>query len=166
MVVKICAYNHLRKEGSPLQEFDEKSYIAEVERLFRRINYIIFRKSRNVLSEFGITPPQFSTLSTVSYHDGITMGELCDHLYLTSATVTGLVDRLEERNLVLRERDTDDRRVIRLRITPLGRDVLEKSVEARRAVLVTYVEGLTMDEKADLIDLLRKLLSNLTDRRW
>jgi 5'-methylthioadenosine phosphorylase len=75
-----------------LREFKDETYIAEIERLFRRINYIIFRKGRNVLSDFGITPPQFSTLSTVSYHDGITMGELCDHLFLTSATVTALVE--------------------------------------------------------------------------
>lgn len=136
-------------------------YTEELELLFRRINYVIFKKGRSVLSEFGITPPQFTTLSTVSYHDGITMGDLCDHLFLTSATVTGLVDRLEERGFVFRERDTADRRVVRLHITEEGKAVLAKAVEMRRALLARYLEGLETEEKKQLVELLKKLLSRV-----
>ena len=147
-----------------MREFKDETYIAEIERLFRRINYIIFRKGRNVLSDFGITPPQFSTLSTVSYHDGITMGELCDHLFLTSATVTALVDRLEERGFLLRDRDKEDRRVIRLRITQEGKDVLEESLKTRRELFATYLEGLDAGEREQLKELLEKLFANIVGK--
>ncbi len=147
-----------------MRELKDETYIGEIERLFRRINYIIFRKGRNVLSDFGITPPQFSTLSTVSYHDGITMGELCDHLFLTSATVTALVDRLEERGLLFRDRDKEDRRVIRLHITQEGRHVLEESLKTRRALFATYLEGLNAEEREQLKELLEKLFANIVGK--
>jgi DNA-binding MarR family transcriptional regulator len=75
------------------------------------------RKTENVL---GITGPQRLVLRVVGGQSGISAGALAEVLRLHPSTITGLVRRLEERGLLLREHDAEDARVIRLALTPAG----------------------------------------------
>ncbi len=110
-------------------DFDEQ--VRNIEYLLRQTSVIVRRHGREILSDFEITPPQFNALIVVIRHDNLTMGNLCRHLYLASSTVTDLIDRMERNDLVQRVRDTEDRRVIRLRARPKGRELLEQVMMAR-----------------------------------
>jgi DNA-binding MarR family transcriptional regulator len=101
----------------------------------------------------GLEPQQHQMLLTIEGSDedcGPTVGCLAEHLLIRHHSAVGLLDRLEERGLVERVRDGDDRRQVRVRITGAGseklhrlarqhRDELRKSepelVEALRAVV-------------------------------
>jgi DNA-binding MarR family transcriptional regulator len=77
----------------------------------------------------GLTAAQHQLLLAIRGHDdprGPTIGEVADYLLLRHHSAVGLVDRAELAGLVERDRDTYDRRIIRLRLTPEGNRQLER----------------------------------------
>jgi DNA-binding MarR family transcriptional regulator len=70
----------------------------------------------------GITPAQHQLLLAIRGHPGgaPTIGDVADHLLLRHHSVVGLVDRAEQANLVQRQMDPNDHRVVRLRLTTSG----------------------------------------------
>jgi DNA-binding MarR family transcriptional regulator len=71
-------------------------------------------------SEDGLTIPQMHLLWTLRDEDGQSVGALAEHLGVNPSTITGHVDRLVRQNLVRREEDADDRRIVRNFLTDDG----------------------------------------------
>ncbi len=85
--------------------------------------------SQQQAASVGLTGAQHQLLLAIRGHDGPrgpTIGEVADYLLLRHHSAVGLVDRAELAGLVERERDTDDRRIVRLRLTPEGTRQLER----------------------------------------
>jgi MarR family transcriptional regulator, organic hydroperoxide resistance regulator len=78
------------------------------------------RRSRERLSPFGVTVTQYSVLSALWQRDGQSGAELGARLVFDSATVTGLIDRLQGAELIERRPDENDRRVNRVFLTERG----------------------------------------------
>ena len=93
-------------------------------RAMRRIIRAVDLHSREMYSRFQITTPQMVCLLAVSAGDGMTLSKLAKSVSLCASTVTGIADRLENRGLVRRRRDTYDRRRITLEITAAGRRLI------------------------------------------
>jgi DNA-binding MarR family transcriptional regulator len=84
---------------------------------------------------------------TVLEADGpVPMGALAESLDVSQASATGIVDRMEQRGLVERRRDDDDRRVIRVALADGGREVLTGAAEQRRERLGILLNELSDDE--------------------
>jgi len=96
----------------------------------------------------------FGPLSLVHLHvlaiidaDGpLPMRGLAESLDVSQASATGIVDRMEQRGLVERQRDAADRRVIRVALTSAGRHMIEGVAAERKERLVRILEELTDDE--------------------
>ena len=84
----------------------------------------IARLSRARLSPFGVTPIQFAVLQAASEADRQTATEIGAALMIDSATIVGVIDRLEAMKLLTREADPADRRLYRLLLTQEGRKAL------------------------------------------
>jgi DNA-binding MarR family transcriptional regulator len=80
----------------------------------------ITKQAREKLAPFGVTPPQYAVLKVLWEHDGTSGAEITARLRIDSATITGLIDRLEDAKLLERRGDRQDRRVHRLYLTPRG----------------------------------------------
>lgn len=80
----------------------------------------IARLARERLSPFGVTPIQFAVLQAVSEAEGGTASDIGTTLSIDSATIVGVIDRLEACGLVRRERSGRDRRIHRLVLTDDG----------------------------------------------
>ena len=94
-----------------------------------------------------------------------TMNELAGLLGLDKSSVSGLVDRAERRGLVLRAPSTRDRRVVVVRVTPLGRKVIKHVAEAFAADLMTVLRDLRPIEQRQLAKLAsRVLVTHAADR--
>jgi DNA-binding MarR family transcriptional regulator len=102
-------------------------------------------------TEGEITASQFSALSSIARLGPITLGKLASVERLRPPTVTRMVSAMEESGLVLRRADPDDRRIYRVEVTPLGRDLLERSRTRKDAYLATRLATLAPDE----LDVLR-----------
>ena len=83
----------------------------------------IEKKARAMLAErFGTTLPRFDVLAALDRaRDGLTMGELSAQLLVSNGNVTAIVARLVQDGLVTQAQDRDDRRVLRVKLTPKGR---------------------------------------------
>jgi DNA-binding MarR family transcriptional regulator len=133
--------------------------VTKVERLLRHMAFIIKKRGRDILVDFGITSPQFNALLTLKDHPSITMGELCEKLFLACSTATDLIDRMEKNGFLERNRDAQDRRVIRLSISEKGKQAISEVIVARRRYVASILEKLTEEETEQLGNSLDKLHS-------
>ena len=82
---------------------------------------------------------------------------------VTSGAITNRVDRMERKDLVERARDPEDRRSVRIRLTPHGRTVVDDLITEHVANEVRLLDGLPRARADALADLLRELLECLGD---
>lgn len=85
------------------------------------------RYSQRVLAEHGATASSVGVLGALACEDGLSHREMARRLWLTPATLTPVVDALEQAGHVRRHRDPDDRRVVRLHLTDEGREWLRST---------------------------------------
>jgi DNA-binding MarR family transcriptional regulator len=77
----------------------------------------------------GLTPAQHQLLLAIKGHDGElgpTIGDIAGYLLLRHHSAVGLIDRAERAGLVRRQEDSGDRRVVRLRLTDQGEELLQR----------------------------------------
>lgn len=85
-------------------------------------------------------------LSVLEHEGAQPMRALAEALDVSSASATGIVDRMEKRELIVRTRDTQDRRVIRVALTDEGRSILGGLTVERREALRELLDDLSDDE--------------------
>lgn len=85
-------------------------------RLLWAIEHRLQRVSKRMEATHGITGPQRLVLRILLERPDLTARELSDVLHLHASTVTGILQRLEKKHLVIRTRDEDDNRRIKLRV--------------------------------------------------
>ncbi|MGV2794882.1 MarR family transcriptional regulator, partial [Clostridium perfringens] len=84
---------------------------------------------RPLLSPLGLTYTQYITLLSLWEQDGVTVKELGSKLFLDSGTLTPLLKKLENMNLITRTRDTADERNVLITLTDRGRELQEQAAE-------------------------------------
>jgi len=139
--------------------------VTKIERLLRHVAFIIKKRGRDILVDFGITTPQFGALLALREQPNMTMGELCEKLFLACSTATDLIDRMEKNGFLERNRDEQDRRVIRLVISEKGHQVIKEVIEARRRYVASMLEKLDPDETEQLGTSLEKLHSLMVQEK-
>jgi MarR family transcriptional regulator, organic hydroperoxide resistance regulator len=132
-------------------------HVVEIEELLRNVGTILKKRGRDILSNFDITPPQHDALLVLRDQGELTMGELCQRMYLACSTATDLIDRMERNGLIERVRDTTDRRVIRLKVLAKGSHVVDEVLEARRTYLAHILTEVDAADKERLIQALDQL---------
>ena len=109
-------------------------------------------------SDFAITLPRFDLMAQLQRSPaGLSMGELSQRLMVTGGNVTGIVAALEAEGLIVREPDAADRRVNRVHLTEAGRTSFERMAEAHEDWIIGLYAGLSVEEQANLSELLGRL---------
>ncbi|MDU5080848.1 MarR family transcriptional regulator [uncultured Tissierella sp.] len=121
--------------------------VANIEKYLRKVDYIIRRKGREILSDFNITVPQFSALQILINQGNMTIGELSQKMALACSTITDLIDRMEKAELVVRKKDEKDKRVVRVEVLPNGYDILEKVLNKRIDFLSGKLSNFSDEDK-------------------
>jgi DNA-binding MarR family transcriptional regulator len=125
---------------------------------FLRFNLISNKKLQDDLEKLDLTPPQFYVLATIGYAGGLPFGEIGEKMMVTVSNLTGIVDRLEEKGLVARERDAHDRRVIRVRLTEKGSKLYKNTIPLFEKSISQFFSPLDKSQQKELSSLLRKLI--------
>lgn len=90
------------------------------------------RYSGESVRQYGLTHAQFDIIATLGNTSGMSYKELGERTLITKGTLTGVIERLEQKQLVLRERSLEDKRSYFVRLTDSGdavfRDVFPKVV--------------------------------------
>jgi DNA-binding MarR family transcriptional regulator len=113
----------------------------------------ISHQVNELAAEFDLSLPQYNALKNLE--TPCSQRELAQELHYDASNVTDIVDRLEERGLVTRTIDPNDRRVRRLVLTPEGEAIRRKLFE--RAIAEAPLHALTPGEQAKLCELLGKI---------
>lgn len=124
----------------------------------------LMRAQRGVLARLepalaacALTLTQLGVLEAVLHLGPLSHRELGRKLLTSPANLTDVVDKLERRGLVRRERATDDRRLVRVALTDPGRALIQAVFPAHAADIAAAMSALDPAELAQLDHLLRKL---------
>ena len=127
---------------------------------------LLMRESRRSVERWGLTLPQFDALAELrrASRTGFTFGELSRLLLVTSGNLTGIVDRLEAESFVRRVQGIEDRRVVRVVLTPKGRRLVDRIVPLHARDIEEAVSFMPAEQLAQLDELLGTLRRGLRAR--
>lgn len=101
--------------------------IEQVLIALRRVIRATDLHSKHLAKTTGLTAPQILLLQTIQNKGEVTIGELANEISLSQATVTTILDRLEKRELVYRERSEKDKRKVHAHLTESAIETLKKA---------------------------------------
>lgn len=110
-----------------------------------------------VAEVFDLRPVEFTVLALVHHNPGITGSQLAGALAVTPPNITMWIDRLSKRGYVEREPHSRDRRVLHIRITPAGEEVVRQAIEKLFEGEHHALSALTTGERMLLAELLDKV---------
>jgi MarR family transcriptional regulator, temperature-dependent positive regulator of motility len=129
--------------------------------LARRFQQIAVAVFLNEVEEagFDLTPVQYATLAAIRQNPDIDQVTLAGLIAYDRTTITGVVDRLVQKGLLLRQASPRDRRARELRLTDEGQRTLRRITPAVEAAQQIMLRGLTDKEAEELMRLLRKAIA-------
>lgn len=117
--------------------------------------------SDSLMDQIAMHRAQATLLCRLFAQDGMTQSEIADQLGVQGATVTNMLQRMEETGLVVRQRDADDNRLVRVYLTEAGRTKEQSIAEQFTKLEEMIFEGFTQTDRAKLRELLLRLLHNM-----
>lgn len=119
-----------------------------------RAQNIVHRYFKARLAPYGVTPGQYGILKCLWDENGLTVKQLAERMCLDSSTITGLLDRMEQKGLIKRRPDPSDRRALSVILTPAGQQleapVSQAIIDANQAVM----ENISAGDAQNLMQLL------------
>jgi DNA-binding MarR family transcriptional regulator len=110
-------------------------------RLMWAVDHALQRTSKQMNQSLGLTGPQRLVIRLLGRTPGLSAGHLASELHLDPSTLTGILQRLESRRLVQRQRDPSDARRLRLSLTRRGESFDAPSPGTIEAALTRALEG-------------------------
>jgi DNA-binding MarR family transcriptional regulator len=108
---------------------------------------------------FDLTPVQYAALAAIDATPGLDQITLAGLIAYDRTTITGVIDRLVQKGLVIRQASIRDRRARELTLTELGRQTLRAITPAVEDAQAVMLRGLTKTEANELTRLLRKAIT-------
>lgn len=133
-------------------------------RSLRRISRAVDLYSRKLAGSHQLTGPQLVVLRQLRVEGPQAPGRLAKTVSLSHATITGIVDRLESRGLVVRTRRTDDRRRVDVALTELGADTVQRAPSPLQERLAKRLAALPEAEQRRLEDTLGQIVEMMEAR--
>ena len=112
------------------------------------------------LAPFGLNAMQYAVLKQLADGNARTAADLCRYMYYDTGSMTRILDRLEEKGLLRRERCQDDRRVVFLRVAAAGRAQLPRLRAVGSRVLDEHLAGFDAAEVETLKTYLGRMIEN------
>ena len=109
-----------------------------------------------ILSEIGLTYTQYITFMALWEQDGMSVGDLGKRLFLDNGTLTPMLKKLEQQGYLIRERSTEDERVVIVKLTKKGYDLREQCLDVPKKMSTCV--NLSLEDAAELYRLLYVLL--------
>lgn len=137
---------------------------VEVARLFSEVNKILKHSMRNIFEDIGITLPQGLVISTMIKFGEMKITEISRKINLSNSTISGIIDRLEKQQLVVRTRSEKDRRIVYVKVTPKFEEIhegLHNKIEKSFEDLLHSGTPEEIDKIIEGLNVLRKILNNI-----
>jgi DNA-binding MarR family transcriptional regulator len=130
----------------------------DILRSLRRISRAIDLHSRKLFNDLGLTGPQLVVLRTIARVGPVTPSAVAREVSLSQATVTGIIDRLEGRQLVIRGRSDRDRRLVTVSATDAGQVLVDSAPSPLQDRFVERLAALPNDEQEQIREALSRIV--------
>jgi DNA-binding MarR family transcriptional regulator len=137
---------------------DAQRYDLRILNAIRQIIRAADIDSRKLAAQHQITSPQLMCLMAVVEKGPTTAVEIARRIHLSASTLVGILDRLEAKGLVDRERNADDRREIAVTPTTAGRDLVSKTPFPLQYSLAKALKQLSADEREQVAGCMERLV--------
>ncbi|MBI5959858.1 MAG: MarR family transcriptional regulator [Chloroflexi bacterium] len=141
-----------------MQSVEDWELLAQFAQTYRSLSDVF-------MEQITMHRSQATLLCKLFVHDGLTQSEIAQQLSVQGATVTDMLQRMEESGLVLRRRDPDDNRLVRVYLTDAGREkerfITEQFMKLENAIFADFDES----ERSALRQFLNRLLRNMNGKR-
>lgn len=131
-----------------------------VRTLITRARSAVLSSFDTALESHGVTGAQFEVLKNLYRNTVETSASLCRALHYDTGSMTRMLDRLEEKGLVRRQRNARDRRVVLLRLTDSGERLMPRLRAAAKRALERHLAGFTPRQIDNLKDYLGRIIEN------
>lgn len=136
------------------------NYYAEMENWANLYLFRALSEYFDYLKTTEVSMPQAYVLTFIHYNGPSKISDICEHMMVTAAAASQMVDRLEKLDLVERTADPGDRRVRNVVLSKQGESLVKQSIEARRSWIKEIPEDLS-EGQLDQISAALKLLTSI-----
>jgi DNA-binding MarR family transcriptional regulator len=128
----------------------------------RRISQAVEGYSRYLWQEFGLTSPQLGALRELEKAPRATPGHLAEQLHVSPQTVAGILKRLEQRGLITRSRDENDRRSFSLELSDEGKRLSNEAPSLLRDQFRNELNRLQLWEATQILATLQRVATMMS----
>lgn len=107
------------------------------------------------LLAYGLTPIQHLILEALWHEEGLSAGDIGKRLLLDGATLSGVLDRMNESGWIIKETDPEDKRILRIHLTKKSKRLKSSLMKERKRANKEILRDLTLEEKIIIKRLLR-----------
>ena len=137
----------------------QKNISDDVLIALRKIIQAIDLNSKKLVKRVGLTGPQLVILQYISSESRISVGEVAKNVSLSQGTVTGIIERMEKRDLVVRQKSRRDKRRVMVSITETGQDLLAKAPPVMQESFLKEFNKIETWEQTMILSSLQRLVS-------
>ncbi|WP_405571831.1 MarR family transcriptional regulator [Streptomyces phaeochromogenes] len=130
--------------------------------MVKQLELVVRSRLDELLKPTGITALQYTSLTVLERHDGLSAAQLARDSFVTAQSVADVIRSLETRGLVRRERNPRNRRELLILLTESGRDVLARHAEPVRELEERMVRDLTAHQTDQFRQALSKAWQSLS----
>jgi DNA-binding MarR family transcriptional regulator len=132
----------------------------------RRIIRATDLQSKRIMKVCGLTIPQVMVLRSIETLGDVTVKRISDNVSLSQATVTTILNRLEERKLVERVRSNIDKRIVNARLTTDGKEVLKTVPPLFHEEFMLQFDALTVDAQNTILTSLQHVATMMDSGQY
>jgi len=123
----------------------------------RKVIRAIGLHSKHLNKTSGLTSPQLIIMQDIDKTPGVNSGQVAKNVTLSAATVTNIIDRLESKNLVSRERNTQDKRKVSLYLTENGKAILLNAPQPLQEHFIENFSNLAQWEQSQILSSMERI---------
>ncbi len=123
-----------------------------------------YRRESGKFCKIQITIPQFVVLDMLTRNGATSMSDLARAINVTTAAMTGIVERLVRDGYAARENDADDRRIVKVRPTAKGTRIVKSAVEKRKRIVGMMFGVISQAEREEYLRIVTIIKENLVGR--
>lgn len=136
---------------------NNKDHVKEIVWLIRRLMQGSYLYNKELNKKYQVSAPQLSSLLALYENGPLPPSQIAKYIMVNSSTVTGIIDRLEQKELVQRSRISLDRRVITVTLTERGQELAKNAPPPIQEKIVDGLQKLLPDEIEQIVQALTKL---------
>ena len=158
----MMVHTRLSKDSQALDTWQEVRAPYNVGYKIKLLSQLMSRKFTEQLEPLGLTPFHWVVLCCLWREDGLPTSSIGEKLQQVGGTLTGVLDRMEERCLIRRERDARDRRIWRIWLTDAGKELEVTLPPMALALREQAMQGISYDDREHFCQILNQAIANMS----